>query len=170
MNSDAASNTDEINRVILKTVRISEAAVEDAASILALQKRAFLQEAERHGDDYNITPITEKIPDMLEAFKTHTFLKALAGSLIIGSVRARVEGGACLISRLMVEPIFQHRGLGRVLLDAIESRFSQANRFELFTTKKNLDNVRFYERAGYTIIGEFINRHGFAMVTMEKRK
>jgi ribosomal protein S18 acetylase RimI-like enzyme len=85
-------------------------------------------------------------------------------------VRARVEGGACLISRLMVEPIFQHRGLGRVLLDAIESRFSQANRFELFTTKKNLDNVRFYERAGYTIIGEFINRHGFAMVTMEKRK
>jgi len=56
--------------------------------MLALQKRAFLQEAERYGDNYNITPITEKLPQMLETFKGHKFLKVMRGSLIVGSVRA----------------------------------------------------------------------------------
>jgi ribosomal protein S18 acetylase RimI-like enzyme len=168
--NDIGSNIGEIDRTITKSVTIGEATVDDAAAILALQKRAFIQEAELQGDDYNITPITEKLPDMLEAFRKHVFLKAMAGSLIIGSVRARLEGEACLISRLAVEPIFQRRGCGRKLLDAIEKRFPGASRFELFTTKKSGDNVRFYEKAGYETIGEFTNHHGFAMVSMEKRK
>jgi GNAT superfamily N-acetyltransferase len=151
------------------SIIISEATSADAAAILALQKRAFLQEAQKYGDNYNITPITEKLPQMLDAFKSHRFVKALMGALLIGSARANLVNGTCLIGRVIVEPIFQGRGYGRMVLDAIEARFPEAQRYELFTGKKSPENIRFYEKAGYIIIGGFTNGDGFEMVTMEKR-
>jgi|WetSurMetagenome_2_1015567.scaffolds.fasta_scaffold563349_2 GNAT superfamily N-acetyltransferase len=151
------------------SITISDATAADAASILALQKRAFLQEAQKYGDDYNITPITEKLPQMLDVFKSHRFVKAMTGPFLIGSARANLVGGTCLIGRVIVEPIFQGRGYGRMVLDAIEARFPEALRYELFTGKKSPENIRFYGKAGYSIIGEFVNADGFVMVTMEKR-
>ena len=152
----------------LRAIQICEATVLDASEILALQKRAFLQEAERYGDNYNIAPITERLPQMLEAFANNLFLKAVKDSLIVGSIRGTVKNDTCLITRLIVEPIFQRRGFGRALLDAIEAKFPDVRRFELFTGKENPDNIRFYTKAGYAVIGEFMNREGIPMVTMEK--
>ncbi len=151
-----------------REISIIDAASTDASAILSLQKRAFLQEAEKHGDNYNIAPITERLPNMLEAFNTHIFLKALRGSLIVGSVRAQVKNETCLIGRLIVEPVFQRRGYGRALLDALEARFAGVRRFELFTGKESADDVRLYTKAGYAIVGEFANNDGIRMVTMEK--
>jgi isochorismate pyruvate lyase len=156
------------NTVNATDITIGEATVADARDILALQKRAFLQEAEKLGDNYNITPITERLPRMLDAFKTCRVLKAVNGSFLVGSIRAQVKNETCFIYRLIVEPVFQRRGYGRALLDAIENLHPGVRRFELFTGRQSADNIGFYSKAGYRITREYTNPEGIQMVTMAK--
>jgi ribosomal protein S18 acetylase RimI-like enzyme len=78
------------------------------------------------------------------------FLKATAhDGGIVGSVRAYEREGTCFIGRLIVHPDHQGRGIGARLMQEIESRFAQAERFELFTGHKSERNLRFYRRLGY---------------------
>lgn len=123
----------------------------DLEEILALQKLAFLQEAKRCSD-YCISPITQTLEDMTAEYsdprKAQIFLKIVKDRRIVGSVRACEADGTCYIGRLMVHPDYQRGGLGRRLMEAIESCYEDA-RYELFTGSKSPANIRFYESLGY---------------------
>ncbi|NJL72790.1 MAG: GNAT family N-acetyltransferase, partial [Candidatus Competibacteraceae bacterium] len=67
----------------------------------------------------------------------------------IGSVRARAEAGTCHIGRLIVHPDRQNQGIGRQLMAAIEARFPEAQRFELFTGDRSGKNLGLYAKLGY---------------------
>jgi GNAT superfamily N-acetyltransferase len=55
----------------------------------------------------------------------------------------------CLVGRLIVHPNLQNQGIGTKLLKAIESHFSGARRFELFTGYRSERNIHLYEKNGY---------------------
>ena len=74
------------------------------------------------------------------------FLKAVSGGRIIGSVRASLDSGTCLVCRLIVHPDDQGTGIGTLLMESIEAVFPHAERFELFTGTKSSDNIRFYPK------------------------
>jgi ribosomal protein S18 acetylase RimI-like enzyme len=78
-------------------------------------------------------------------------LKATLAGRLVGSVRGRMLDGACAVARLVVHPECQRRGIGSQLLRAIEDRFPEAERFELFTGDKSEKNIRLYERHGYRL-------------------
>lgn len=132
------------------TPAISDASGEDAEAILALQKLAYRSEADFY-NDWSIPPLTQNLEGLREDIVTMVVLKATSNGRLIGSVRARVVEDTCLIGRLIVRPELQRRGIGSELLRAIEARFPDVARFELFTGSESEATIRLYERHGYSV-------------------
>jgi GNAT superfamily N-acetyltransferase len=127
---------------------IEQATVDDAAAILALQKLAYQDEAAIYGD-FSIPPLTQTLEQMRADFGNRLFLKAVANGVIIGSVCAHVKDGTCHIGRLIVLPEHRNRGVGSDLMAAIEERFREAARYELFTGDRSERNLYLYKKLGY---------------------
>ncbi len=76
-----------------RDIMICVAGEKDAAEILDLQKRAFVTEAQAHGN-WDIEPLRQTLDGILADFATHTFLKAVDGNgAIVGSVKYRAVNG-----------------------------------------------------------------------------
>lgn len=149
-------------------MNILEAAITDAAEILALQKLAYLSEARIYDDD-NIPPLTQTQEEITADFSCRTFLKAVEDGRIVGSVNGFMKDGRCHIGRLMVHPDLQGRGIGSGLMAAIERRFADAQAWELFTGELSVENIRLYERLGYRIVRkEPFAGSPFSVVIMSK--
>lgn len=149
-------------------MEIEVASPSDAEPILALQKIAYRSEAALY-DDYSIAPLTQTLEQITAEFEELLFLKATEAGTVIGSVRARLAEGSCYIGRLIVHPGFQGRGIGTRLMDAIESRFPRARRFELFTGSRSARNIRLYERLGYRQYSTKAITPELTLVYLEKR-
>ena len=148
---------------------IADATEADAAEILGIQKAAF------HGqgilyNDMTLPPLVQTLDELIQDFKNHSFLKALQGNKIVGSVRGHVERDTCHVSRLFVHPEFQNRGIGKKLLLSIEDKFPGVKRYELFTGHKSVRNIAVYEKLGYRKFGERPQGDKVLLYCMEKRK
>ncbi|MEN6330258.1 MAG: GNAT family N-acetyltransferase [Methanobacteriaceae archaeon] len=129
---------------------IKKATIKDAAEILALQRLAYLSEAAIY-DDYTIKPLVQTLDDIKGDFDDYVFLKVIEGDVIIGSVRARLlEDGSCYIGRLMVHPHHQNQGIGKRLIGEVEKIFNPCPRFELTTGHQSHQNMKFYQKQGYS--------------------
>jgi ribosomal protein S18 acetylase RimI-like enzyme len=148
---------------------IERAAVDDAAAILALQKRAYESEARLY-DDWNLPPLVQTLESLRAEIEASRVLKALGDGKLVGSVRARESGGTCHVGRLIVAPELQGRGLGTRLMRAVEAEFPGAARFELFTGSRSAANIRLYERLGYQRSREQVLSPAVTLVFMEKRR
>lgn len=148
-------------------ISIVQASPDDACEILALQKIAYQSEAELN-DDWTIPPLTQTLPEIVSEFETKVFLKALCAGKIIGSVRASLQSGTCQVGRLIVHPDYQGKGIGILLMGEIERAFSSAERYELFTGMKSIDNIRLYQRLGYREYREEELSPNVRLVFMEK--
>jgi len=147
---------------------IERAETADAPEILALQKLAFLSEAQLY-QDYLIPPLTQTLEELVESFSRNVVLKAVEQGTIVGSVHGRLSKGRCPIGRLMVHPGQQGRGIGSRLMEAIERSFPEAESYRLFTGEKSLGNIRLYERLGYRTYERKEVRGSFGIVFMEKK-
>ena len=125
----------------------------DLEEILALQKLAYLSEAEIY-NDFSIPPLLQTIEDIKSEYAYKTFLKAVDSGKIIGSVRANLQDGTCYIGKLIVHPDFQNRGIGTALMNSIENCFKGCKRYDLFTGKKSVKNIYLYNKLGYMIFKE----------------
>ena len=128
--------------------QILHADISDAEEILELQKLAYQSEAVIYSDR-SIPPLTQTLYEIKNEFAHTTFLKVCDSGRLIGSVRASNHNGTCEIGRLIVHPDFQRKGIGTLLMSAIEAEFPNVKRFELFTGSKSEGNIRLYERLGY---------------------
>jgi ribosomal protein S18 acetylase RimI-like enzyme len=147
---------------------IDLARLTDAPQILALQKLAYLSEAEIN-QDFTIPPLTQTLEEIEHEFQTQTVLKVIREGRIIGSVRAYLQEGTCYIGRLIVHPDFQNQGIGAKLLRAIEEHFAQARRYELFTGEKSERNLYFYQKWGYRIFRKKALTDKVPLVFLEKK-
>ncbi|MBN1993446.1 MAG: GNAT family N-acetyltransferase [Anaerolineae bacterium] len=127
---------------------ITRANIDDAQEILALQKLAYQMEAERYNDD-TLPPLIQTLAEIQTDFEKMLFLKAVLDDRIVGSVRAAVVDGACLVGRLIVHPDFQNRGIGTKLMQELEGCFQNIKRFELFTGHKTAGALHIYKKLGY---------------------
>jgi len=131
------------------TYSIEKAKETDLPQILAIQKRAYQQEAELY-NDFSIQPLQQNLESTQKEWQAGTILKAMQDGRIIGSVRAHETDSVCFIGKLIVEPSNQNNGIGRALLAAIEQHFSSAVRYELFTGHRSEKNIALYKKCGYT--------------------
>ena len=128
---------------------ISRADESDLQEILRLQYLAYQSEAALFGSQ-DIPPLKQTLDEVLAEYHSGIILKMVLEDRIIGSVRAREQNGTAYIGKLMVHPDFRGRGYGTRLLTEIEDCFPDKRR-ELFTSTRSRDNIRMYQKAGYTV-------------------
>ena len=148
-------------------ITVTEAHPDDAAEILAVQRRAFTPQGELY-DDPELPPLVETEEAIRKNFETHTILKAVKDGKIVGAVRGKMKGNTCRIGRLVVEPALQDRGIGRLLMDEIESRFPKAHAFELFTGHRSEKTIALYTKLGYEIFRTQKESDTLTLVFMRK--
>jgi ech hydrogenase subunit C len=148
------------------------AEVSDAPEILALQKVSYQSEAEIYGDD-SLPALQQTLEDLKDDFERRpqrevsllgargagdgsaagadqiVFLKAVVNGKIIGSIRGYAVDDTAYLSRLIVHPYFRKRGIGRRLLDEIESAFPDVTRFEAKTGHQSKRNLYQLAQRGY---------------------
>ena len=119
----------------------------DLEEILNLQKRAYKSEAAIY-NDYKIAPLTQTLEEIQDEAKKCIILKVIEDRRIVGSVRAYEKDGTCYIGKLIVDPDYSNRGIGKKLMAAIENCF-EGVRYELFTGHLSEKNLALYKKLGY---------------------
>ena len=146
---------------------IVKAQYDDLREILELQYLAYQSEAALFGSR-DIPPLKQTLDEVIDEFNSGIILKMIVDNEIIGSVRAKEQDGTVYIGKLMVHPGHRRRGYGSKLLSAIESCFPN-RRYELFTSTRSRDNIRLYQKMGYTIFDSKAVNDELQFVYMEKR-
>ena len=121
---------------------------EDAEDILALQKEAYISEAELH-NDFDIPPLTQTLAELTADFAHKTILKIESDGKLLASGQAQLKGNTCHIGRMAVRPAFHGQGLGSKMLSALEKLFPECKRIELFTGQNSTRNLAMYKSRGY---------------------
>ena len=148
---------------------IHKAQVNDLQEILQLQYLAYQSEADLFGSR-DIPPLKQTLDEVVEEFRSGVILKMVDDKdNIIGSVRARESDGTVYIGKLMVHPDHRHKGYGTRLLCEIEKCFPD-KRYELFTSTRSLDNIRLYQKLGYSIFARKAVNDELEFVYMEKNE
>jgi ribosomal protein S18 acetylase RimI-like enzyme len=148
-------------------VDILEAVSSDAGEILEIQKLAFYGQGVLYGD-FSLPPLLQSQEELARDFRTHVYLKAVLAGSIVGSVRGRAAGGTCHVSRLLVDPAHQGKGIGQALMRAIEERFNGAQRYELFTGHLSEKNLALYRKLGYREFRRERQSDKVMLICMEK--
>jgi tRNA (guanine37-N1)-methyltransferase len=126
----------------------------DAGEILTLQRACWLQEQQAN-PGVEIPALHESLDDVRRWLTEWTVLTLRRDGRLVGAARARSEEEDWEVGRLMVAPDLQGQGLGRLLLEAVESAAPPGARScVLFTGAGSTDNLRLYKRAGYRLRGE----------------
>lgn len=123
----------------------------DAGEILTLQLACWAKEAIAN-DDLAIPTLHEDLDDVAASIEEWDTYVVRAEGRLVASVRGRALGTEWDIGRLMVAPDLRGRGLGRLLLDHIQTVAPPSTTaYRLFTGKHSLDNLRMYKKAGFRV-------------------
>lgn len=148
---------------------IEKALYADLSEILELQKLAYQSEVKIY-NDFNIPPLTQNLEGIREDYQNQLILKAVKDGKIVGSVRAYEKDHVCYIGRIIVHPDYQNQGIGKGLMESIEEYFSQCKKYSLFTGKKSIKNLHFYNSLGYQGVREECLKDNLIFVYLEKNK
>jgi ech hydrogenase subunit C len=131
----------------------SPADPQDAPEILALQRIAYRLHQELYGGEENVPPLTQTLQELTDEFGRTRFVKAVVNGKLIGSARVRPNEHAAEVSRIMVHPYFQGRGIGRRLLSEVERACqNDVKVFETAVGGKSEENIAWLQRQGYQIV------------------
>ena len=132
---------------------VGRAVTADAAELLVLQRCCWVQEAIAN-ETLDIPALHESLDDVRAWIDDWSTWCVRVGGRLVGAVRARQEGPAWDIGRLMVAPDLAGRGLGRWLLRFAEAQAPDGvDTIVLFTGARSVRNIAMYERAGFRRTG-----------------
>jgi ribosomal protein S18 acetylase RimI-like enzyme len=124
---------------------------EDYAAVIELWNHAGPGVHVRRSDaPEEIRKKIERDPDL--------FLVAEADGKIIGSVIGGFDGRRGLVYHLAVEESYRQQGLGKALMDELETRLKGKGCLKcyLLVTKDNHSAIRFYENSGWEKMDLFL--------------
>jgi GNAT superfamily N-acetyltransferase len=133
-----------------------------AGELLTLQRAAYVTEAQLY-DDVRLPALVQTLDELTVS----TCLAAVAGSRLVGAVRARERDGVLHVGRLVVAPDLQGHGVGTRLLRAAEQA-TRLPRAALFTGARSVANLRLYRRHGYVETAREQVRPGLEVVHLAK--
>lgn len=121
----------------------------DAAELMTLQRACWVQE-QLANPGVHIPAHHEGLADVEAWMRAWTTLVLRVGGRLVGAARGRRVGDSWDIGRIMVAPDLQGRGIGRLLLGAIEQAAPpDVHELMLFTGAGSERNLRMYKKAGY---------------------
>lgn len=150
-------------------IKVCKASFNDLEEILAIQKTAFLSEAELY-NDYGIDALVQSIESIQADFEEYTFFKATLNDEIVGSVKGRKTEEYCWVGRLIVKPAYQNRGIAKKLMAALEKEFCDVAYYLLFTGGKSVKNIQLYESIGYKIADQYADGKNPDLILVKMKK
>lgn len=148
-------------------ITVRRITADDAGEVLTVQRAAFVSEALIYGS-VDMPPLTQTLEQLRTEIAENDGWVAHAGTRLVGALRAVQDGDLLLIGRIAIAPDMQGEGIGRALLEAVETG-STAREAELFTGSLSEANIRLYERCGYVESQRVPQDDGTAQVYMRKR-
>lgn len=137
--------------------RVRFATRAELAGVLAVQRDAFTRVAQMHGiDPERLSPLSETLADLELLMEQGVvfFVAVDPEDVIAGTVRATINGLTVEIGRLAVGSGHLRRGIASALMEALESSFPDARRFELFTGAGAAVPLALYQGRGYRVFKE----------------
>jgi predicted GNAT family N-acyltransferase len=134
----------------------------DWPEIAALRTRVFVEEQ-------GVPPEIER--DERDATAVHALSRGLSGRLagrVVATGRLLVDGRTATIGRMAADASVRGRGHGAAVLAELHRQAALRGVREI-TLHAQLTARRFYERAGYTAVGDVYEEAGIAHVTMRLR-
>jgi ribosomal protein S18 acetylase RimI-like enzyme len=122
---------------------------DDVASILSVQRSAFEENQRRYR--FPLPQLRETEEDVARDLREAVVLVARQGEEVIGAVRGRIDGEACEVYDLAVDPAYAHLAVGRSLMSRIEAEAlgRGATRVRLRTGLRDAPAIDFYLKLGY---------------------
>lgn len=154
------------------SARIDRLEPEHAGEALTVQLAAYVTEARRYREP-EIPPLTETVDELRRDLRSPEILAfgAWLGHRLVGAVRGRPDGTRMEISRFVVAPDVQGRGIGSTLLAAVEAKApAGVSVLWLVTGARSTENLRLYRRAGYRVVDQRVDSAGVGLVMLEKSR
>ena len=144
------------------TVKIEKANMEDALILTGLKKNVFDTEKEKwlgsQEDimDHNIQPPGYDSTEMTKYMISElNYFKILYEGILVGGLILTVVGKRHgRVDRIFVDPLYQGKGIGTMVMECMESEYPEVMTWELETSSRQLNNHHFYEKMGYKKIFE----------------
>jgi tRNA (guanine37-N1)-methyltransferase len=151
---------------------IERAVPSDAPELLTLQRACWVQEALAN-PGVHIPALHESLDDVRDWMtEWDTYVVRRAGRLI-AAVRGRLDDTdrtAWDIGRIMVAPDVQGDGIGRALLEHIQTVApGEATSYVLFTGAGSERNIRMYKKAGFRLRADLPSPPGAVLLTKPRR-
>ena len=137
--------------------RAEVAGPRDWPEIAALRTRVFVEEQ-------GVPPEIEQ--DDADATAVHVLSRDAAGR-VVATGRLIERGGAAVIGRMAADPAVRGRGHGAAVLVELHRQAALRGHREV-ELHAQVTARGFYERAGYTAVGEEYEEAGIAHVTMRR--
>ena len=150
---------------------LRQAATSDIPALWELRTRAVAQACVGHydADVLALWLAAAPAPAMAEHIARGGGLVAMAHGAILGYAVLDVREGE--VDAVFVDPVLHGRGVGRLLLEALEAAARATGHARLFLSA-SLNAVPFYQRAGFVALREELYPHrsgiGIPSVFMEK--
>jgi Predicted acetyltransferase len=133
---------------------VRKAKEQDIEQIKKITHEAFLMYAEAAGITGSIPALEESYEDILRDIHKQECFVALVNGVIVGSVRVEIKlDGTAYLSRFGVLAAYQSKGVGSVLMNAVDEAMKKLKikLLYLHTASKILSLVRFYYGRGFYI-------------------
>jgi len=133
-------------------VKLDKAKVEDAEVLKAMSVLAFKSDYEQYG---SYPPGIESLRWHKSAIEKGHYYKIIYDG--------EIAGGICVIPSVndvmkikyfFIPDIYQNKGIGSTTMELIEKKYSNARIWVLVTPYKAYRNHHFYEKIGYSKVGE----------------
>ncbi|WNS46290.1 GNAT family N-acetyltransferase [Paenibacillus sp. MMS20-IR301] len=148
-------------------MNIRKAVPDDAGKLAALMKETFDTEMRRwlpgeEVQDSNLRPPGyDSIEQHRYAIRESEYYVLEEEAVIIGGASIQQTGRHARVDKIFIDPLCQGRGYGSILLAYLEEQYPEARAWKLETSSRQLNNHRFYEKAGYTRIYESHGEFGY---------
>lgn len=144
-------------------VKLRSARRQDASRIQTLVRSAYALYLDRM--EREPAPLQADYPALIG--KQVVTLAEVDGKLM-GMLVCYRRDDALHVENVAVDPVFQGRGVGGLLMDHVENLARSGNlaRVELYTNEVMTENISFYEARGY-IIRERAEQDGYARIFFE---
>lgn len=134
-------------------LNIQKTSIEEAESLLDIQKRAFYDDWLKYEDSMN--PYRESLERLKSKIDQFEYFTIYCDDKIIGGadIRRRSDNHYRL-NRIYIDPSFQNKGLGYQAILGLEEMYEDAKVWDLDTPQDSYGNQHLYEKLGYKKIGE----------------
>jgi isopentenyldiphosphate isomerase len=139
----------DLFKIIKSKIMLKKATVDEAESLLTLQKEVFMPLYKKY-EDHETTPVKQSIDRFIKRFESGDYYKILFENNLVGGVLVcEKEPGVMRLHIINILQKYQNQGICQQVMTRLELMYPQADAWELDTILSEKRNCYLYEKIGY---------------------